>query len=159
MGTNGTPNVPAEGTAESFTQEQVDAIVKDRLSREREKYKDYNDLKNKAAEYDKQQEAAKTELQKAQDKAAELEKELSGMKEQEKVRSIRSKVSEQTGVPSDLLTGSDEDACTEQAKKILKFAKGNKYPGVKETEHKQKNTSSDDNDFRELAGQIFGRKE
>ncbi|MGI6204220.1 MAG: hypothetical protein ACOYJH_02955 [Anaerovoracaceae bacterium] len=160
MGNNGTPNnAPTEGAAESFTQEQVDAIVKDRLTREREKYKDYKDLKNKAAEYDKQQEAAKTELQKAQDKAAALEKELSGMKEQEKVRSIRAKVSKQTGVPTELLTGGDEDTCTEQAKAILKFAKGAKYPGIKETEHTPKNTSSEDTDYRELAGQIFGRKE
>lgn len=159
MGAAGTPENGAEGTAENFTQEQVDAIVKDRLAREREKYKDYNDLKNKAAEYDKQQEANKTELQKSQDKVAALEKELSGMKEQEKVRSIRSKVSEKTGVPSNLLTGSDEDSCKAQAEAILKFAKGNKYPGVKETEHKTKSTSAEDSEYRELAGQIFGRKE
>ena len=77
MGATGTPGETgntAGNAAETFTQEQVDAIVKDRLSRERDKYKDYADLKSKAAEYDKQQEANKTELQKAQEKAESLEK-------------------------------------------------------------------------------------
>lgn len=36
--------------------------MKDRLARERKKYKDYSAIKNKAAEYDKLQEASKTEL-------------------------------------------------------------------------------------------------
>lgn len=159
MGASGNTGAEAQSAAESFTQEQVNAIVADRLAREREKYKDYNDLKSKAAEYDKVQEASKSELQKAQDRAAALEKELSGLKEQEKVRQIRAQVAEKTGVPSELLTGSDEDSCKAQAEAILKFAKGNKYPGVKETEHKAKTTSTDDSEFRELAGQLFGRKD
>lgn len=162
MGATGTPGETgntAGNAAETFTQEQVDAIVKDRLSRERDKYKDYADLKNKAAEYDKQQEANKTELQKAQEQAESLKKELAGMKEQEKIRGIRKKVSGDTGVPEDLLTGNSEEDCKTQAEAILKFAKGSKYPGVKETEHKTKSTSAEDSEYRELAGQIFGRKE
>ena len=149
MGATGTQEGSEDNNnAETFTQEQVDAIVKDRLSREREKYKDYADLKNKAAEYDKQQEANKSELQKALDKSAALEKELSGIKEQEKVRSIRAKVSSDTGVPS-------EEA-------ILKFAKGSKYPGVKGTGNNNSNSNESDStatrEYRELAHQIFGKK-
>ncbi|MDD6666715.1 MAG: hypothetical protein PUE58_01900 [Lachnospiraceae bacterium] len=170
MGATGTPgetgNAAENGNAaETFTQEQVDAIVKDRLSRERDKYKDYADLKSKAAEYDKQQEANKTELQKAQEQAESLKKELAGLKEQEKTRGIRKKVSEDTGVPEDLLTGNSEEDCKTQAEAILKFAKGSKYPGIKETGHKSNTTSptsADDlssADYREMAHQIFGRKE
>lgn len=169
MGENGTQGVQQgqQNTGQdSFSQEQVDAIVKDRLAREREKYKDYNDLKSKAAEYDKQQEASKTELQKAQKQAEALRKELSGLKEQENVRSIRTKVSGETGVPSELLTGDSEEDCKTQAEAILKFAKGSKYPGIKETEHRkntviQANPSGEPSeaDFREMAHQIFGRKE
>ena len=168
-GTQGTQGVQQgqQGTGQdSFSQEQVDAIVRDRLAREREKYKDYNSPKSKAAEYDKQQEASKTELQKAQEQAEALRKELSGLKEQEKVRSIRTKVSGETGVPSELLTGDSEEDCKTQAEAILKFAKGSKYPGIKETEHRkntviQTNPSGEPSeaDFREMAHQIFGRKE
>ena len=166
QGTQGAPQGQQNTGQDSFSQEQVDAIVRDRLAREREKYKDYNDLKSKAAEYDKQQEASKTELQKAQEQAEALKKELSGLKEQEKIRSIRTKVSGETGVPSELLTGDSEEDCKTQAEAILKFAKGSKYPGIKETEHRkntviQTNPSGEPSeaDFREMAHQIFGRKE
>lgn len=164
-GTQGAQGVPQgqQGTGQDFfSQEQVDAIVKDRLAREREKYKDYNALKGKAVEYDKQQEASK----KAQEQVEALQKELSGLKEQEKIRSIRTKVSGETGVPSELLTGDSEEDCKTQAEAILKFAKGSKYPGIKETEHRkntviQTNPSGEPSeaDFREMAHQIFGRKE
>ena len=88
QGTQGAPQGQQNTGQDSFSQEQVDAIVRDRLAREREKYKDYNDLKSKAAEYDKQQEASKTELQKAQEQAEALKKELSGLKEQGMVKII-----------------------------------------------------------------------
>lgn len=164
IGTQTQNGEQTEGQQDNFTQEQVNAIVRDRLAKERAKYADYNDLKTKAAEYDKQQEASKTELQKAQDKNAALEKELADMKNQEKVRGIREQVSQKTGVPTNLLTGSTEEDCQQQAESILAFAKGSKYPGIKETNHKNTNshTSSGDpseNDFRELASQVFGRKD
>lgn len=147
----------------TFTQEDVDSIVGERLARERAKYSDYEDLKNKAAEYDKQQEASKTELQKAQDRSAKLQAKLDAMEKADKIRGIRDKVSTDTGVPAGLLSGEDEDTCKAQAEAILKFAKGSKYPGVKEEKHEGKRSggspSAADEDFRELAGQIFGRKE
>lgn len=155
---NGNQNQQTQ-QSETFSQEQVDAIVKDRLAREREKYKDCNDLKNKAAEYDKQQEANKTELQKTQERADALEKELSGLKEQNKIHEIRENVSKETGVPVELLTGSDEATCREQAEGINKYAGIKKYPGVKETSRssaKNINTNSSNEDFRALAKQVFG---
>lgn len=54
----------------TFTQEDVDRVVSDRLTRERGKYADYDDLKVKAAEYDKAQDAAKSAEQRAADEAA-----------------------------------------------------------------------------------------
>lgn len=57
--------------AKTFTQEQLDRIVEDRLKRERAQFADYDDLKAKAAKLDEAEEAQKTELQKAKDAAAE----------------------------------------------------------------------------------------
>lgn len=170
---NGNQNTDASNQAlsqasnqqtETFTQEQVDAIVKDRLAREREKYKDYSDLKAKAAEFDKQQDANKTELQKAQERGDALQKELTELKKQNEVREIREKVSKETGVPAELLTGSDEDTCREQAEGINKYAGVKKYPGVKETSRSTAKTSSatadnSEDDYRALAKQVFGGKE
>lgn len=51
-------------------QSEFDRMVGERLARERAKYADYDEVKGKAAEYDKTVEAQKTELQKATDKAA-----------------------------------------------------------------------------------------
>ena len=49
----------------TFTQDEVNNIVAERLNRDRAKYADYDSLKQKAEEFDKLQEANKTELQKA----------------------------------------------------------------------------------------------
>ena len=163
-GTNGAQNGAQNGSAQTFTQEQVNAIVGERLSRQAEKFADYDNLKQKAAEYDRQQEANKSELQKAQEKAQKLEDKIAGMEKADKIRGIRAKVSKDTGVPEGLLTGEDEETCKSQAESILKFAKGSKYPGVKEEPHTKTHSKSaaeeaTTEEFKELAGQIFGRKE
>ena len=56
---------PAQEPEKTFTQSELNAIVADRLSRERGKYSDYEELKTKAAQFDAAEEARKTELQKA----------------------------------------------------------------------------------------------
>lgn len=99
------------------------------------KYPDYEELKTKAAEYDKAQEANKTELQKTQEANAKLQAKLEGMEKEKKLLDTRSKVAKEKGVPAELLTGEDEDTCKAQADAILKFAEGPKYPSVKETKH------------------------
>lgn len=54
-------------------QAELDKIIEARLARERAKYADYGDLKAKADEFDKAQDASKSELQKAADRAAKAE--------------------------------------------------------------------------------------
>lgn len=150
----------------TFSQAQVDAIVGDRLAREREKYADYADLQKKAKAYDEYSEKNKTDLQKANDKAAALEAELNKLKDAEKVRSIREKVAKELSVPAELLSGSDEESCKKQAQAILDFAKPKGYPGIKGKKSavngsgSSRTDGSDDGEvFREFANQIFGGKE
>lgn len=121
-----------EATEAKFTQADLDRIVQDRLSREREKYGDYDALKQKAAKFDKIEEESKSELQKATERATELQNELDAMKNAEKIRVMREKVAHDTGVPVSLLTADSEDACEEQAKKILEFSKPTGYPNVRD---------------------------
>jgi hypothetical protein len=54
----------------SFTQDDVDRIVKDRVAREQSKFAGFDDLKTKAAEYDRLQEEQKSEIEKATGRAA-----------------------------------------------------------------------------------------
>jgi len=115
-----------------FTQADVDRIVQDRLSREREKYVDYTALKEKAEKFDKIEEESKSELQKATERATALQTELDSLKKANTVREMREKVAKETGVPANLLTGDDADACKAQAKQILEFSRPSGYPNVKD---------------------------
>ena len=116
----------------TFTQTELDQIIGDRLKREREKFQDYETLKEKALKLDQIEENAKSELQKATERAEKLEAELSAMRHSEEVRAIRDKVAKETGVPSSLLTGDTEEACTEQANGILSFKSPSGYPTIKD---------------------------
>lgn len=74
QGDGGQPG-SGDGGARAFSQADVDRIIQDRLARERQKYTDYEALKEQAQMWAEHEEAQKTELQKAQDRAATLEAE------------------------------------------------------------------------------------
>ena len=120
----------AEVEQKTFTQEEVNGIVAERLNRDRQKFADYEDLKKKAEEFDKLQEANKSELQKATERADSLEKELTALKKANEVQAIRQKISKATGVPTELLTAETEDDCLAQAQAINAYATPNGYPKV-----------------------------
>lgn len=101
----------------TFTQEEVNSIVADRLNRERAKYADYDDLKAKASQYD---------TTKAQ---------LDALNSANARRDMIARVAAATGCPAELLTGDTEEACTAQAQAITAFAKSQQpagYPKVKD---------------------------
>lgn len=116
----------------TFTQEEVNKLVQERLGKERAKYENYEALKDKAAKFDEMQEASKSELQKAQEKAAKLEAEITSMKKEAEVTAMRLKVATEKGVPVDLLNGETEEACQAQADKLLAFKGDTGYPVVKD---------------------------
>lgn len=116
----------------TFTQEEVNSFLAKDRKQMAEKYSDYEQLKEKAARLDQIEEDAKTELQKAQERAEKLQAEISAMKHTEEIRTIRDKVAQETGVPASLLTGDTEEACTEQANGILSFKTPSGYPTIKD---------------------------
>lgn len=122
----------------TFTQAEVDAIVGDRLKRDRAKYADYDDLKAKADKFDEITEANKSELQKAVELNQTLQAELESIKTEKALQEMRSKVSEETGVPANLLNGTSEEECQAQAKSILEFKKPKTYPNVRDAGEVQK---------------------
>jgi septal ring factor EnvC (AmiA/AmiB activator) len=122
-------DVTVDEEQQTFTQADVNRIVNDRLKREREKYADYAEAKEKAAKYDAAEEESKSAIQKATEKADRLQAELDAIKKADEVRSIRAKVAKETGVPEGLLTGETEEACTEQAEAIKAYAKPS-YPVI-----------------------------
>lgn len=123
----------AQPGGKTFTQAELDAIVAERLARERAKYPDYESIKAKAAKFDAAEEAGKSELQKANERAAALKTELEGLKKANQLRELRANVAREKSVPEALLTGETEEACKAQADAILAFAKGgNGYPPVRD---------------------------
>lgn len=114
----------------TFTQEEVNQMIGERLAREKSKY---TELEAKAQKYDEIEEKSKTELQKATEKANALQAELDGIKKANSIRELREKVAKEKNIPASLLTGETEEECTAQADAILSFAKPNAYPVVKDS--------------------------
>lgn len=151
-------NQAIETTEEkTFTQAEVDAIVGDRLKRDRAKYADYDTLKEKAQKFDALEEESKSELQKAVERADALQTKLDAMESANAVREMREQIAEETGVPANLLTAMEEDECRAQAKAILEYAKPSGYPTVRdggEVTNKGKPTTRQQ--FAEWAEKAFG---
>ena len=74
-GDGGQGNPGSNPPDKTFTQAELDAVIADRLQREREKTKDYADLKKAAEEYQKLKEAQMSETEKLKSKLEEAERE------------------------------------------------------------------------------------
>ncbi len=123
-----TPNPNPEPTSDptpepdqTFTQADVDRIVRERVKREREKYADYDDLKAKASE-----------KATAEERIAALEQEI----QRANLAALRSRVQAKYGISDEdaelFLLGTDEDTLTAQAKRLAD----------REEQRKQKNNVS-----------------
>ena len=126
---------PKAEEARTYTQAEIDQMIEDRLYRERKKFADYEDLKAKAEKFDAAEEAQKTELQKATERADALQAQVDSFTKAEEVRKIRAEVSQETGIPASLLTADTKEACEEQAKAIAEYTASNEapaYPSVKD---------------------------
>lgn len=118
----------------TFTQEEVNQIVQDRLFKERKKYDgvdldqikaDTEALKGKLAE-------SEQKLQSETERANGLNAELEGIKKANEIRDIREKVARENGIPADLLHGETVDDCKAEAERLVEFARPKGYPNVKD---------------------------
>lgn len=118
---NDMPNTNTEDTGaeadsgfEAITsQEQLDKILSKRLERERAKYSDYEELKQKAAEAAD----SRSEVEKLNDRLKELEQE----RHQSAIEAAKAKAAGEYGVPADLLVGDDTDAIEAHAKRLAEY--------------------------------------
>lgn len=108
----------------TFTQEDVDRIINERLAREREKYKDYGNLKKAAEELQALKESQMSEQEKLQAKLAEYEKTVAD-KELElaaiKADTLKQKVLADMGLPLNLATrifGTSEEEIKKDAEEL-----------------------------------------
>lgn len=131
-------NNPEELKTKTFTQEELDKIVADRIARERkklDKFADYDDLKTKAAEYEKrleeqrlaelsEKERAEEIAKKAEEEKSELAKQLEELRkanEQEKIHNefIKVATSQNVAYIEDALRLADLSAVTVEDGKVI----------------------------------------
>lgn len=145
-----TPNTEENGQAaaaaqpgkqQEFTpitsQEEFDERIKARIARVKSTPPaDYDELKAKAAKLDELEEASKSELQKATERADKLQKELDGMRSAQQRQALVAQVAKDTGVDAELLatmSGATEDEVKANAE-LLK-AKFAAVPGYRADPH------------------------
>lgn len=105
----------------TFTQAELDAIIGDRLAREREKYADYDSLKADAEQWRSRQQDEKSELDKLRDELGTLKAEKEERDTRDAHARLVSEVMQSHKIDSkyaDLLTASDKDGLERQAELI-----------------------------------------
>lgn len=103
---------------EGFTQADVDRIVADRLKRERAKYADYDELKEKAEAADKAREDDKSEVAKLTEQLTQMQNDLV---EERRQRHIIEITADKGLTPAHVkrLTGSSREELEESADELL----------------------------------------
>lgn len=115
-GTSNTLSVAAK----TFTQEQVDKIVQERLARAKQSVPDdYEALKAKAAKLDEIEEANKSEFDKLTEQYAALQKEHEQLVHENERKAWAAEVSKEKGVPASVLRGDTREELEAHAQAIL----------------------------------------
>lgn len=111
---------PKPDDSKTFTQADLDRIVADRLTRERSKFADYDELKSKAGKFDELDEKSKSEVEKAGERAAAAEQKAAAAEQE----TLRLRVAAAKGLGPDhleFLTGSTQEELEARADKLLAF--------------------------------------
>lgn len=108
------------------SQDEFDKRLSERLARERSKFADYDDLKAKASKFDEQEQASKTELQKALERADAAEKAAAAHEQ----AALRATVAAAKGVPAAGLTGSTKEELEKSADELIAWRDNGKKPAA-----------------------------
>lgn len=132
-----------ETPAKTFSEDDINRIVKERLDRERKKYADYNDLKQAKAKLDEiemanksKEEQALAKLQALEAKIAESQKAVQAAELKEKKRAALE--SAKLGIPKDvtvselldMIPGETEEAIDSAITRLKKLFPASKAQGV-----------------------------
>lgn len=108
-----------ESTFEPITsQEDFERRLAKRLERERSKFADYDEVKSKAAKLEELEQASKTELQLALERAEAAEKQIGAAT----LSALHARIAADTGVPVEMIHGEDEETARASAQKVLDWS-------------------------------------
>ena len=111
------------------TQEEFDAAIKGRLSREKEKYGDYDQLKSRVVELEEENVGLKSTIEATNQSKADADKQLEDLQNQiagYETANLRTRVALQYGLPYDLadrLQGNDEESFKADAERLAGYIK------------------------------------
>ena len=111
------------------TQEEFDNAIKARLSREKEKYGDYDQLKSRVAELEEENVGLKSTIEANRQSKADDDKQLEELQNQisgYETASLRTRIALQYGLPYDLadrLQGTDEESFKADAERLAGYMK------------------------------------
>lgn len=160
MSDDPTPNADEPKGKAEFTpitsQDELNAALKDRLARERAKFSDYADLKAKADRLDAIEAANKTEAEKAAERIAQLERDLSATQS----TALRARIQARFQIEDEdadlFLTATDEDTLTKQAERLAARAADRKNTGGKAPlQGRPPTNSATDSDERAFVRELF----
>lgn len=111
------------------TQEEFDAAIKARLSREKEKYGDYDQIKSRVTELEEENISLKSTIEANKQSKDDSDKQLEEMQKQiagYETANLRTRIALQNGLPYDLadrLQGADEESLKADAERLASFIK------------------------------------
>jgi hypothetical protein len=103
------------------TQEELDAVIRSRLERERSKFADYDQIKTSNAELQNALEQARSEAAAAAKTAAGRISELEKQAKEHEIASVKMRIATEYGIPTDLrdrLRGETEEDIKKDAETI-----------------------------------------
>lgn len=113
------------------SQADLDKIIADRLSRERGKFADYDDLKTKAEKLDELEAAGKTEVEKLTERLTAVSTELDGYKKRDEVTGWAQEITKDSPVPPDALRGSTREELEKHHTQLASLLTGKVAPRTK----------------------------
>ena len=111
------------------TQEEFDAAIKERLSREKAKYSDYDQLKSRVTELETENVGLKSTIEGNNQSKADADRQLEDLQNQiagYETANLRTRVALQHGLPYDLadrLQGNDEESFKADAERLAGYIK------------------------------------
>ena len=109
------------------TQEELDAVIKSRLSREREKYADYEDLKKQLAEFEAKEATYQNTINDLKTRETDLTSQIESLNEgltKTRLQTAKQRIATEYGLPLDLadrLQGDDEDSFKADAERLASY--------------------------------------
>ena len=109
------------------TQEELDAVIKSRLSREREKYADYEGLKKQLADFEAKETTYQNTINDLKTRETDLTSQietLNGDLTKTKLQTAKQRIATEYGLPLDLadrIQGDDEDGFKADAERLASY--------------------------------------